>query len=496
MLWLALYLPALPLEVFARADPALEPLVVSTDDRTQKTTCRDARVRARAGQAVAPRVLIANRAARSLGVRPGMGLGAAHALAPGLRVRPRDAMAEQALIERLAAWAGQFTSQVSIAAPHLLLLEIEGSFTLFGGLAPLRERIRAQIAALGFETIMGVAPTPLAATWFARTGREAALSDPAELSGALAVLPLACLELTDRQRDTLHGMGVRNVGDCLRLPRAGLARRLGADLIANFDRALGRAPDPRPYYSAPARYRGTLALPGSVETTEGLLFALHRLLQELGGFLLARGAGVSALTLILHHIKRATTEVTLGLMAPSREVEHLYALWRERLARLELPAPVEEITLRAEALVPLASRAGDFFAPKHADPQTRAALIERLKARLGEDAVRGLALVAEHRPERAWCYATPGSPPGDAVSGIRPLWLLSSPLPLEVRDGAPWLEGALALAPDRERIESGWWDDGDVRRDYFVAHSPAGARLWVYRELSGDRGWFLHGVFG
>lgn len=477
MLWLALYLPALSLEIFARADPAPEPLVVSVDERVQQ-------------------VLIANRAAQTLGVRPGMGLGAAHALVPDLRVHPRDAVAEHAMLERLAAWAGQFTSQVSIVSPHMLLLEVEGSLTLFGGLAPLREQVRAQIAALGFEAIMGIAPTPLAATWFAHAGREVEITDQATLSGALAALPLACMGLAEKQRDTLHGMGVRTVGDCLRLPRTGLARRLGAELVMAFDQALGRMPDPRPYYSAPARYRGNLALPGSVENTEGLLFALHRLLQELGGFLLARGAGVPALTLILHHVKRATTEVTLGLVAPSRDVEHLFALWRERLERVVLTAPVEEITLRADALVPLGSRAGDFFAPKHADPQARAALIERLKARLGEDAVRGLALVAEHRPERAWRYVAVGEGEGTAPSTIRPLWLLAAPLPLEERNGTPWLEGALALAPDRERIESGWWDDGDVRRDYFVAHSAAGARLWVYRELTGPRRWFLHGVFG
>jgi len=477
MLWLALYLPALPLEVFARADPALEPFVVYVDERVQK-------------------ILIANRAARSLGVRPGMGLGAAHVLAPGLRVRPRDAVAERALIERLATWAGQFTSHVSICAPQLLLLEIEGSLKLFGGLASLLERIRTQISALGFEAVTSVAPTPLAATWFARVGREVHVTDPSSLARVLAALPLVCMELTGKQRDVLHGMGVRTVGEALRLPRAGLARRIGADLIANLDRALGRAPDPRPHYNAPARYRGDLALPGSVETTEGLLFALHRLLQELGGFLLARGVGATALMLVLHHAKRATTQIMLGLVTPSRNIDHLYTLWRERLARVELSAPVEEITLRADALMPLASQTVDLFSPRHADPQARMALIERLKARLGEDAVRGIALVAEHRPERAWRYATPGEAAGTIASGMRPLWLLSSPLRLEERQGTPWFEGALVLEPDRERIESGWWDDGDVRRDYFVAHGRTGTRLWVYRELTGTRGWFLHGMFG
>jgi protein ImuB len=74
--------------------------------------------------------------------------------------------------------------------------------------------------------------------------------------------------------------------------------------------------------------------------------------------------------------------------------------------------------------------------------------------------------------------------------------LLPSPVALEVRGGTPWLEGALTLEPDRERIESGWWDDGDVRRDYFVARTRTGARLWVYRELTDSCCWFLHGVFG
>jgi protein ImuB len=78
----------------------------------------------------------------------------------------------------------------------------------------------------------------------------------------------------------------------------------------------------------------------------------------------------------------------------------------------------------------------------------------------------------------------------------RPLWLLNAPLPLDVQDGRPHLDGALELEPDAERIESGWWDGNDVRRDYFVACDAAGARLWVYRELSADGGWWLHGVFG
>ena len=51
------------------------------------------------------------------------------------------------------------------------------------------------------------------------------------------------------------------------------------------------------------------------------------------------------------------------------------------------------------------------------------------------------------------------------------------------------------LGRERERIETGWWDGGEVGRDYFVARCAQGDRLWVYRELGGRRRWFLHGWF-
>jgi protein ImuB len=73
---------------------------------------------------------------------------------------------------------------------------------------------------------------------------------------------------------------------------------------------------------------------------------------------------------------------------------------------------------------------------------------------------------------------------------------LPEPLPLEVRNGRPCLDGALEIEADRERIESGWWDGKDVRRDYFVARDIGGAWLWVYRELCANARWWLHGVFG
>jgi protein ImuB len=45
-----------------------------------------------------------------------------------------------------------------------------------------------------------------------------------------------------------------------------------------------------------------------------------------------------------------------------------------------------------------------------------------------------------------------------------------------------------------ERIESGWWDGADVRREYHVARNARGRCGWVFRDLR-TGGWYLHGVF-
>ena len=81
-----------------------------------------------------PEVLSCNPPARSHGIAPGMTVSAAVALAPDLIQRPRDLVAEQHALERVAAWAGQFTSRLSLAQPDALLLEIQGSLRLFNGL--------------------------------------------------------------------------------------------------------------------------------------------------------------------------------------------------------------------------------------------------------------------------------------------------------------------------------------------------------------------------
>lgn len=476
MRWLSLYCPDLALQSISRAGDATAPFALCEGDE------RQARIHA------------CNDAAIAAGIQPGMTLNAALSLCRHLQTRPRDTALEETALRNLAAWAGQFTCTVCLQ-PGGLLLEIEGSLTLFGGLQALRLRIERGLRRLGYRARIAIAPTPLGSWLLARAGEAQPIHDLAHLNKILRKLPINVLERQETILKALQGLGLRTVGDCLHQPRDALSRRLGPEFLRYLDRALGRVPDPRPPYRPPSRFQSRLLLPAEVDNTEALLFAIHRQLRELSGFLLARGSGVQTLQLAFGHRNRPSSLLELGLLQPSRSVRHLQDILRQRLDRYELVAPVEEVTLSAEQLLPLRDRNGSLFADPGKSQQDWAQLVERLRARLGTDTVRGLCPLPDHRPERAWQFCAPGEQHSNTTAIPRPLWLLEQPQALDASEGYPWLDGRLQLRLGPERIESGWWDDNDIARDYFVAENAHRERFWIYRELRQPQRWFLHGIF-
>src|SRR3954463_6888905 len=75
-----------------------------------------------------------------------------------------------ATLENLAAWTCQFTPRVSLEPPQALLAEVQGSLRYFTGLKTLVRKLQQGMADLGFEARLGLARTPRAALWRARSG--------------------------------------------------------------------------------------------------------------------------------------------------------------------------------------------------------------------------------------------------------------------------------------------------------------------------------------
>jgi protein ImuB len=376
-------------------------------------------------------------------------------------------------IETIAGWACQFTPRVSLERPDALLAEISGSLRYFGGREALLQALQAGLAEIGFSVSLGVAGTPRAALWHARAG------------GAAAPLDDLPLDVTRWQLEFFRSIGIATIGELARLPRAGLARRCPAAVLEELDCALGRREEPRAFFTPPERFDARLELPAEVMHVEGLTFAARRLLVQLEGLLTARHAGIRGFRLHLLDSHGGAMPVAVNLASPSREAERFMRLLRERLAVMELRQPVQAIRLEAGDFTALAGRSGDFFGDGAAENEHWAQLLERLQTRLGRGAVYGLTTVPDHRPEHAWRRIAPGDwdPREFRAPGPRPAWLVEPPRRLQ--------PAAFELLAGPERIECGWWDGDEARRDYFVARLEA-SLAWVYRE-HGE--WYLHGLF-
>src|SRR5947207_8229028 len=444
MLWACLYFPSLALDVFVRA--------WRDEDTAQKFVV--------ASGGNAPKVIAANDAAREAGIRRGHAISAALALAPDIVLRDRDPGAEADAIAQLATWTLRFTPQVSVIAVDALVLEIGGSLRLFGGLPPLVARISNGVKAQGYVARLGIAPSPTAALLLARAADvdRKLVRDPRELPSILAPLPLKLLDIDADTLATLAAAGVTTFGQAAALPRDALARRCGQRFITTLDRALARSPDPRVPYVPPPCFSSRLELPVPVADIEALSFGVNRLVHELTAWLSARGLGAVRLSLTLtheHYLQQRgvpPTHVPFTLGAPARTPAHLIGVLRERLARVTLPAPVEAIVLESEETAPLAGRNLGLLPGDEADA-AQVPLVDRLRARLGDDAVILLTPHAEHRPEKSDRQRSAAIAPSNRTAARkkppdlpplpdapRPLWLLDEAEPLMHRlEQAPWV---------------------------------------------------------
>ena len=409
-----------------------------------------------------------------------------------------------ASLERLCLHAQRFTPWVSIEPPNALLLEIRGSVKLFGSLAALHADIDAAWSALQLRAQSSTAPSTLAALWLARAGQKALIEDPGLLAGRLAKLPVACTSWDGLRLSTLRTMGVGRIGELMRLPRAGIARRFGPAAVLDLDIALARQSAPRRAFAARERFRERCDFETEVETVVYLQKALDPLIGRCAQFLRERQAGVQALELKLRHRAEPVTRVHLGLASVTGDLKRLTDVSMQKLARLELAAPILSMELRSGRLQPLSADSLDVFAclggvgGRDTAPQ----LVERLRARLGEQAVYGICPVPEHRPEAAWqrvnaLQSAPRRPTrrrADVPEMPRPVWLLNEPARLADADIVELHRSRSMLEEGPERIESGWWDGKDVARDYYVVRQAGGARLWIFQERR-SKCWYVHGVF-
>ena len=486
--------------------------------------------------------------AQRRGLRPGIALADARAVAPDVRIMPHDPEADRAMLEKLCAACERYTPWVaidpfgarqnrSIHAPGNefggdgagLWLDVTGCAHLFGGEDALLADISARFARAGFRTRAALAATPGAAWALARYGDAdkntyRGGAPAGEARAQLKSLPVGALRLEPALIEELERMGLRRIGDLVHLPRAPFARRYGRIALDRLDQMFGDLDEPiSPQHPPPIHVvRRVFAEP--IGRTEDIERALDEMLPMLAADLETHGQGIRALDYILHRVDNSRAIVDIGTSRPVRDPVHLARLFREKLAETDPGYGIEVAVLAARIVAPLTPAQAAFHAGSALDPletSGAARLVDRLANRLGNGNVTRLAPVESHLPERAWRERPAMTAKANNIvwdgperRGPRPVKLLGQPLPIDVMasvpDGPPaafrWRSRnhRVTRAEGPERIAPEWWLDEGAQlsrdlRDYYRIEDEDGRRFWVYREglfLPGILPrWYLHGFF-
>ncbi|WP_367114055.1 DNA polymerase Y family protein [Roseicyclus sp.] len=355
-------------------------------------------------------------------------------------------------------------------------------------------------------------------------GGVARISPPGGLRQSLASLPIAALRVPPATAEGLARLGLRRIGDLWGMPRAGLARRFGQDLVRRLDQALGVEPEPISPAGAPLHFAARLSLPEPIGLEADILAGLDRLLPVLCDKLRARGRGARRLRLEMIRAEGGAERIEIGLARPTDRPDSLRALFALKLGGVAAGFGFDVLRLVATVSEPLHSteHKGGWAVAAEAQLKAQSArapgqalddLIARIGARVGLDRITREHPADSHIPEKttttqAAAYSHPATD-WPATDRPRPLTLFRpEPVtaadtpepPLQFRWRGRNFEVSAAHGP--ERIAPEWWlDDPQWRsgvRDYWRVTTAQGPRIWLFyaHGASMSGGWFAQGDFG
>lgn len=464
-LWLYLHFSSLQLDcLYGKAD---QPVVVLNKDEN--------------------RIIQLNQAAYQCGIQPGMGLGTAASLCHGLQVAEYQQQLESNKLKDIASWLYGCTSDIALWPPNGLLLRVHPMLSLYGGLQPYWLAVQQRLQSLALSYTYACGQTPLAARLLARQGQKIIDAQPHRLQAAIQHSPLSATDLSTKQQHQLSRVGIRRVGELLAISTAELSQRFSHELAIYTGRLSGHLSHPQSFYYPPPHFKQTLTLLYGVENKQRLQSPIQALLLQLEHFLRLRDKLTTRLLLRFIHQDNSTAELCIE----SAKAEYQASFWQSlvvlKLENLMLCEAVHAIMLKVTELQDKPGQCQDLFAGQQGR-QTPLQLLSQLQAKLGNEALKGLNLGDDFRPESSSEYTEPDfTGPGNIDR------MLPSMRPLLLCDPAIALNEKVRLLHGPERIQTGWWDSSPVHRDYFIGRCSKGRWLWLYRTPQAQ--WFIQGIF-
>jgi protein ImuB len=481
------------------------------------------------GSGSAARVVAATRPARRAGVRGGMSLAQARALAPDLSVRARDPECEASAQQTLLEIAEAHSPRVEDGGDGLAYLDLDGLERHVSGGHPdaaLARSVMVSAERHGLPLWTGVASSKLAARIAAELPDSPVVVAAGEEAAFLAPLPLARLSPALEIAETLARWGLATIGDLARLPKNEVASRLGPE--GRELHQLARGLDSRPLVPRhpPPSFRESMELDWPLVNLEPFLFVGRAALERLCRRLETHGLACAQLDLSLELEPAGRHERSIRLPAPTREVKTLLTIARLDLEADPPRAPVTGFAFVAHPDAPRQAQLS-FFGPTVLAPDRLATTLARLFSLLGRDRVGSPRAVDGYRPERfEMVEYSPPPPPRETLEigtadpdrgshGLMAVRVLRPPVEIEVltathgptgqpvelrtsaREGSdrrPRLDGRVRVASGPWALEEKWWSEEPLDRDYWDVELDSGGIYRIFRDnRSSD--WFADGIY-
>ena len=556
MLWLALRLPQLALDVFAADIAAATNQGHSNQEYSNQSNAQ-------------PPVLVyqlvhgskkiqhSNATAEAMGVRKTMTLVTAEALlqayledkntlpttsngpvkntpseppSPPYHCFERNPSREWVALQQLAALCYDFTPHVRVHNPPTLetpspsseydtglLLEISGSLKLFKGLASLCQLLQQKMMLWRYFVQLGLGPTPEGAWLLSQTcfqpGNDYCQQVYLSELDRIAIDKIDCFVEAFNQ---LNKMGLTQLHQIFAIPHVELGRRFGEAFIAYLDALQGKQNTALMRRSEDCEFHTHVQLNHPIADTQQLHPVITDLLQQLMQFLQREQQQCEAIEWLLHSATGDKQIITVVCQPVHSDWQLLQQLTTIHLEHVTLTFEIDCVTLVLKQHSHFHQETGDLFsadAELALDQQAVARrwqlLLAQLHNRLGDRSALQLDLQAEHWPEQQnhWHHCQiqsqtktiePALPntTNNTTLAPRPHWLIHPPVTLTQRNHQLFWRGPLTLLLGPERLQGQWWQpDKKQYRDYFIAEQNDCRRLWVYHDHQ-QKQWFLQGVFG
>ena len=303
------------------------------------------------------------------------------------------------LLECVGAFSPRIEER-SEAIAFLCVLDIAGTQSLFGPPEMLAKHLRQRIRALGITGQVTVSGNFHATVCLAKGLTRSVLQVVAggKEASALASLPLATLDLTERQAETFGLWGIRTLGMLAALPEKELIARMGQDAKQLRQLSLGELPHLFQPIDVPFVLEERVELDFPLEDLESLLFGLSVMLEQLILRAKARIVALASVTVTLHLDGGSSHPRTVRPAQPTNEKQ----LWL-KLLHLDLEAHPPHAAILAVVLHVDPSSISKvqlgLFSPQLPETGRLDVTLARLAALVGEGNVGQAVLDDTHTPE-------------------------------------------------------------------------------------------------